>query len=30
LVVEAHGETLSVSPVTPHGAAFRITLPGAR
>jgi PAS domain S-box-containing protein len=30
LVVEAHGGTLSVSPVAPHGAAFRITLPGAR
>jgi PAS domain S-box-containing protein len=30
LVVEAHGGTLSVSPVIPHGAAFRITLPGAR
>jgi PAS domain S-box-containing protein len=29
LVVEAHGGTLSVSPVAPHGAAFRITLPGA-
>jgi len=29
LVVEAHGGTLSVSPVVPHGAAFRITLPGA-
>jgi signal transduction histidine kinase len=28
-VVEAHGGTLSVSPVVPHGAAFRITLPGA-
>jgi PAS domain S-box-containing protein len=30
LVVEAHGGTLSVSPVAPHGAAFRLTLPGAR
>ena len=30
LVVEAHGGTLSVSPVAPHGAAFRITLPGTR
>ena len=30
LVVEAHGGTLSVSPVAPHGAAFRITLPAAR
>jgi PAS domain S-box-containing protein len=30
LVVEAHGGTLSVFPVAPHGAAFRITLPGAR
>src|SRR5262245_12683812 len=29
LVVEAHGGTLSVSPIVPHGAAFRITLPGA-
>jgi C4-dicarboxylate-specific signal transduction histidine kinase len=29
LVVEAHGGTLSVSPVAPHGAAFRLTLPGA-
>jgi PAS domain S-box-containing protein len=29
LVVEAHGGTLSVSPVAPHGAAFRITLPCA-
>ena len=29
LVVEAHGGTLSVSPVAPHGSAFRITLPGA-
>jgi len=29
LVVEAHGGTLSVSPVAPHGATFRITLPGA-
>ena len=28
LVVEAHGGTLSVSPVAPHGAAFRLTLPG--
>jgi PAS domain S-box-containing protein len=30
LVAEAHGGTLSVSAVIPHGAAFRITLPGAR
>jgi PAS domain S-box-containing protein len=30
LVVEAHGGTLSVSPVAPHGAAFRLTLSGAR
>jgi signal transduction histidine kinase len=29
LVVEAHGGTLSASPVAPHGVAFRITLPGA-
>jgi signal transduction histidine kinase len=29
LVVETHGGTLSVSPVAPHGAAFRISLPGA-
>jgi PAS domain S-box-containing protein len=28
LVVEAHGGTLSVSPVAPHGSAFRITLLG--
>src|SRR5262249_5401898 len=29
MVVEAHGGTLSASPVAPHGTAFRITLPGA-
>jgi signal transduction histidine kinase len=29
LVVEAHGGTLSASPVASHGAVFRITLPGA-
>jgi PAS domain S-box-containing protein len=28
-IIEAHGGTLSVSSVVPHGAAFRITLPRA-
>jgi signal transduction histidine kinase len=29
LVIEAHGGTLSASPVIPHGTVFRFTLPGA-
>jgi signal transduction histidine kinase len=29
-IVEAHGGTLSVSPVGPHGSAFRIVLPSNR
>ena len=30
LVVEAHGGTLSVSRVAPHGSVFHINLPDAR
>ena len=27
-IVEAHGGRLSAAPNQPHGAAFRVTLPG--